>query len=75
MTLIEIDPQDLLTAAQAAALMGVTACAVRLWASKGLMAHVDLGDKGPKLYRIQDVTKAELASSRRAAQSRFQNAA
>ncbi|MET9848883.1 MerR family transcriptional regulator [Streptomyces ossamyceticus] len=76
MTLTEIDPQDLVTATEAALLMGVTARAVRFWTSKGLLVPVDLGDKGPRLYRIQDVTKAELASKRRlATRSRSQSAA
>ncbi|MEU6449611.1 MerR family transcriptional regulator [Streptomyces sp. NPDC046979] len=67
MTLTEIDPRDLVTASEAAILMGVTARAVRFWTTKGLLVPVDLGDRGPKLYRIQDVTKAELASKRRLA--------
>ncbi|MER6112415.1 MerR family transcriptional regulator [Streptomyces hirsutus] len=73
MTLTQIDPRDLVTAAEAASLMGVTARAVRFWTSKGLLAPVDLGDKGPRLYRIQDVTKAELASRHR--KNQYTNAA
>ncbi|MFE2433326.1 MerR family transcriptional regulator [Streptomyces sp. NPDC059409] len=68
MELTAIDPRDLMTATQAAALCGVRPVTVRQWVFKGLLTAVNLGehDKGPKLYRLQDVARAEKATRARA---------
>lgn len=57
---------NLITVAQAATLCGVTAEAVRKWASRGQLNAAGIDEHGRKLYRLIDVAKAELATRQRA---------
>jgi DNA-binding transcriptional MerR regulator len=68
MELTAIDPRDLMTATQAATLCGVKPVTIRQWVFKGLLTAVNLGehDRGPKLYRLQDVAQAEKATRAKA---------
>lgn len=74
MLLTDIDPRDLLTANEAAAMAGVKPTTIRQWVVKGLLTHVDLGDgdKGRKLYHRLDVAKAEKATRAHAPRRQFQ---
>ena len=53
---------DLITATEAASLCGVSAEAVRKWASRGILAAAGMDARGRKLYRLIDVAKAERAT-------------
>lgn len=55
----EIDPADLMTAAQAAEWLQVTPGTIRVWAHRGKLAPVDTGDHGPKLYHRLALAHAE----------------
>ncbi|MEU6181178.1 helix-turn-helix domain-containing protein [Streptomyces coeruleorubidus] len=68
MELTHIDPLDLLTATEAAEMCGVKPVTIRQWVFKGLLTAVDLGeyDRGRKLYRLQDVARAEKATRAKA---------
>lgn len=57
---------DLITVNEAATLCGVTAAAIRQWASRNLIAAAGLDERGRKLYRLIDIAKAEKATRTRA---------
>lgn len=77
MALADIDPRDLLTATEAAAMCGVKPTTIRQWVYLGRLTHVHLGDgdRGLKLYHRLDVAKAEKATRARAPKRSFQIAA
>ncbi|MFE0845281.1 helix-turn-helix domain-containing protein [Streptomyces rochei] len=55
----EIDPADLMTAAEAAEWLHVTPGAIRVWVHRGKLQAVDTGDNGPKLYHRLALAHAE----------------
>jgi excisionase family DNA binding protein len=55
----EIDPNDLMTAAEAAEWLQVSPGAIRVWVHRGKLAAVDTGDSGPKLYHRLALAHAE----------------
>lgn len=58
--------EDLITVNEAASLCGVSAEAVRKWASRGLLAASGMDARGRKLYKLIDVAKAERATREKA---------
>lgn len=72
MTLEQINPQDLMTYAEAALMMGVRPGTIRQWVHRGLMTPVDLGDRGPKLLHFEDISNAGLAARTGAPRNAFQ---
>lgn len=54
--------QSLVTTAEAARHAGVSAAAVRQWASRGHLEATGTDDAGRPLYRLLDVAKAERAT-------------
>jgi excisionase family DNA binding protein len=75
--LTDIDPRDLLTANEAAAMAGVRPTTIRQWVHLGRLTAVDLGDgnRGRRLYHRLDVARAEKSSRAHAPRRRFQIAA
>lgn len=57
---------SLITATEAANLCGVSAEAIRQWASRGILEPTGLDDRGRKLYKLLDVARAERATRERA---------
>lgn len=57
---------DLITATEAASLCGVSAEAIRKWASRGILTATGMDERGRKLYRLIDVAKAERATREKA---------
>jgi hypothetical protein len=55
----EIDPADLMTAAQAAEWLQVTPETIRIWVHRDYLTHVDIGGGGPKLYHRLALADAE----------------
>ncbi|MFE3657261.1 helix-turn-helix domain-containing protein [Streptomyces sp. NPDC059165] len=55
----QIDPDDLMTVAQAAAWIHVKPVTIRQWIHRGKLTHVDLGRNGPKLYHRLALAAAE----------------
>jgi len=55
----EIDPADLMTAAQAAEWLHVKPGTIRVWVHRGKLQPVDTGDRGPKLYHRLALAHAE----------------
>lgn len=53
---------DLITANEAASLCGVSAEAIRKWASRGILSASGMDQRGRKLYKLIDVAKAERAT-------------
>lgn len=58
--------EDLITVNEAASLCGVSAEAIRKWASRGLLSASGMDDRGRKLYKLIDVAKAERATRQKA---------
>lgn len=54
-----INPDELLTTAQAAELAGVTPQAVRVWHHRGHLEPAGRNDRGHNLWRLVDVARAE----------------
>ncbi len=54
--------EDLITAAEAAALCGVKVQAVTNWVARGHLKAAGLDDRNRKLYKVIDVAKAERAT-------------
>lgn len=57
---------DLITVTEAASLCGVSAEAIRKWASRGILSPSGMDERGRKLYKVIDVAKAERATRERA---------
>ncbi|WP_405137555.1 hypothetical protein [Nocardia sp. NBC_01388] len=54
--------EDLITAAQAASLCGVTIAAITNWVARGHLKESGLDERNRKLYKVIDVAKAERAT-------------
>lgn len=55
----QINPDDLMTVAQAAEWIMVKPVTIRLWVHRGKLTHVDLPGNGPKLYHRLALAAAE----------------
>ncbi|WP_327421740.1 MerR family transcriptional regulator [Streptomyces sp. NBC_01230] len=55
-----------MTATEAALLAGVKPVTIHQWVHRGYLTHVDLGEKGPRLYHHLDVARAEKATRAKA---------
>lgn len=75
MELHSINPLDLLTADEAAAMCGVKPTTIRQWVHQGRLSHVPLPGKGRKLYHRHDVARAEKATRKSAPARNFATAA
>lgn len=61
-----IDPEGLVTTAQAAELADVKPGTIRQWVKRGHLEKAGLDERGYPMYRVADVARVEFATHERA---------